>query len=55
MVYREAHTLFEEIAEATVDGTRKTLLADLTTVPLLIVDDLGRGSSRTPPRKTPSN
>jgi DNA replication protein DnaC len=33
--------LLEEIAEATVDGTRKALLADLATVPLLIIDDLG--------------
>jgi DNA replication protein DnaC len=39
--YREAHALIEEIADATLDGTRKDLLADLTTVPLLIVDDLG--------------
>ena len=41
VVYREAHVLLEEIAEATVDGTRKVLLADLATVPLLIIDDLG--------------
>ena len=41
MVYREAHTLIEEIADATIDGTRKTYLADLAAVPLLIVDDLG--------------
>jgi DNA replication protein DnaC len=41
VIYREAHTLIEDIADATLDGTRKTLLADLTTVPLLIIDDLG--------------
>ncbi len=41
VIYREAHTLLEEIAEATIDGSRKTLLADLATVPLLIIDDLG--------------
>ena len=41
VIYREAHTLLEEIAEASLDGTRKDLLADLATVPLLIVDDLG--------------
>lgn len=41
VVYREAHTLMEEIAEATLDGTRKAYLADLAAVPLLIVDDLG--------------
>lgn len=38
VVYREAHALIEAIADATLDGTRKTLLADLATVPLLIVD-----------------
>jgi DNA replication protein DnaC len=39
--YREAHTLIEEIADATIGGTRKKYLADLATVPLLILDDLG--------------
>jgi DNA replication protein DnaC len=41
VVYREAHVLIEQIADASIDGTRKDLLADLATVPLLIVDDLG--------------
>jgi DNA replication protein DnaC len=41
VVYREAHTLIEQIADATIDGTRKAFLTDLATVPLLIVDDLG--------------
>jgi DNA replication protein DnaC len=41
VVYREAHMLIDEIAEATLDGTRKTFLADLATVSLLIIDDLG--------------
>ena len=41
VVYREAHTLIEEIADATLDGTRKEYLADLASVPLLIIDDLG--------------
>jgi DNA replication protein DnaC len=41
VVYREAHTLIEQITEATLDGTRKDLLADLASVPLLIIDDLG--------------
>jgi DNA replication protein DnaC len=41
VVYREAHVLIEEIADATVDGTRKEYLADLAAAPLLIVDDLG--------------
>ncbi|ODS53414.1 MAG: hypothetical protein ABS36_12235, partial [Acidobacteria bacterium SCN 69-37] len=31
----------DQIAEAAIDGTRKTLLAELTAVPLLIIDDLG--------------
>ena len=41
VIYREAHTLLEEITDAALAGTRKDLLADLATVPLLIVDDLG--------------
>ena len=41
VTYREAHTLIEAIAEATLDRTRKDLLTDLATVPLLIIDDLG--------------
>jgi DNA replication protein DnaC len=41
VLYREAHTLIDQIAEAAIDGTRKTLLAELTAVPLLIIDDLG--------------
>jgi DNA replication protein DnaC len=41
VVYREAHLLIEEIADATLDGTRKPYLADLAAVPLLIIDDLG--------------
>jgi DNA replication protein DnaC len=41
VTYREAHVLIEEIADATLDGTRKDYLADLASVPLLIVDDLG--------------
>ena len=41
VVYREAHTLIEEIADATLDGSRKDYLTELATVPLLIIDDLG--------------
>jgi len=41
VLYREAHVLLEELAEATLDGTRGERLTDLATVPLLIVDDLG--------------
>ncbi len=36
--YRETHALLEEIADATLDGTRKECLESLTTVPLLIID-----------------
>ena len=39
--YREAYQLLEELADATLDHTRKDYLAELTTVPLLIIDDLG--------------
>ena len=38
---REAHALIEEIADANLDGTRKQRMAELASVPLLIVDDLG--------------
>jgi DNA replication protein DnaC len=52
VTYREAHTLLEEIADASLDGTRKLLLADLATVPLLIIGDLGKRKLRTRRRKT---
>src|SRR5712691_3359130 len=35
VLYREAHTLLEELADATLDGTRKVYLADLAALPLL--------------------
>ena len=41
VLYREAHVLLEELADATLDGKRKQHMELLTTVPLLIVDDLG--------------
>ena len=41
VLYREAHTLLEELAEATLADTRKAYLAELSAVPLLIIDDLG--------------
>jgi DNA replication protein DnaC len=41
VAYREAHGLLEELADATLDGTRKEYLAVMSAVPLLIVDDLG--------------
>jgi DNA replication protein DnaC len=41
VVYRETYVLLEEIADATLDGTRKELMAHHGSVSLLIVDDLG--------------
>ncbi len=39
--YREAHTLIEELMDATLDERRKKHMADRERVPLLIIDDLG--------------
>jgi DNA replication protein DnaC len=41
VLYREAHILLDDLAEATLDGSRKELLESLTAVPLLIIDDFG--------------
>jgi DNA replication protein DnaC len=41
VLYRETHTLLDEIAETTIDGSRKQHMQLLSTVPLLIIDDLG--------------
>jgi DNA replication protein DnaC len=41
LLYRETHTLLDDLAEATLDGTRKEHMEFLVTVPLLILDDLG--------------
>lgn len=41
VVYREAHALIEQIADATLCGTRKECLAELAGADLLIIDDLG--------------
>jgi DNA replication protein DnaC len=41
VLYREAHILIEQIADATLEGTRRELFAEFSTVPLLIIDDLG--------------
>ncbi len=46
VLYREAHILLEELADATLDGNRKQHVELLTTVPLLIIDDLGCVSCR---------
>ena len=41
VLYRETHKLLDELAEATLDGTRRECMEFLGTVPLLIIDDLG--------------
>src|SRR2546427_4461132 len=41
VLYREAHTLSNDLADAALDGTRKEQMELFSTVPLLIIDDLG--------------
>jgi DNA replication protein DnaC len=41
VLYRETHVLLDDLAEAVADGTRKGFMDELTTVPLLIIDDFG--------------
>jgi DNA replication protein DnaC len=41
VIYREAHTLLEDLADATLAGPRKVYRTELASVPLLIIDDLG--------------
>lgn len=41
VLYRETHVLLEELAEAVVDGARKSYMQAIATVPLLILDDFG--------------
>jgi DNA replication protein DnaC len=41
VLYREAHKLIEDLADATMDGTRKERMELFSTVSLLIIDDLG--------------
>ena len=41
VLYREAHILLDDLADAVAEGTRKEFMATLTTVPLLIIDDFG--------------
>jgi DNA replication protein DnaC len=41
MLYRETHTLLDELAEATIDGSRKEFMDWLPAWPFLIIDDLG--------------
>ena len=41
VVYREAHVLLEDLAEATAEGKRKDFLDEIVAAQLLIVDDFG--------------
>ena len=41
VAYREAHVLLEELADAHLAGERKEYVEAISTVPLLIIDDLG--------------
>ena len=41
VLYRETHKLLDDLAEATIDGTRKETMELFVSVPLLIIDDLG--------------
>ena len=41
VLFREAHVLLEELADAVADGSRKQFMQSLVTVPLLIIDDFG--------------
>jgi len=41
VIYRETHTLMENLADATLDGMRKQQMEIFSTIPLLIIDDLG--------------
>lgn len=41
VLYREAHVLLEELAESAMQGKRKEQMELLSTVPLLVIDDLG--------------
>jgi DNA replication protein DnaC len=41
VLYREAHMLIADLADATLDQTRKEQMELFSTVPLLIIDDLG--------------
>lgn len=41
VLYHQAHTLLEDIADATITGTRKEKMTDLSSLSLLIIDDLG--------------
>ena len=41
VLYRQTHKLLDDLAEATIDRTRKECMELFVSVPLLIIDDLG--------------
>jgi DNA replication protein DnaC len=41
VLYRETHTLLDELADASLDGSRKGYIEWIVSLPLLILDDLG--------------
>jgi DNA replication protein DnaC len=41
VLYRQTHILLEEVADATLDGTRKQYMESISGVALLIIDDFG--------------
>ncbi len=41
VLYRETHVLLDELADAVTDRTRKEYIEEISTVPLLIIDDFG--------------
>jgi DNA replication protein DnaC len=41
VLYREAHVLLDDLADAAAAGARKQFMTSLATVPLLIIDDFG--------------
>ncbi len=41
VIYRETHVLLEELADATLEGSRKQYMEVIATAPLLIIDDFG--------------
>src|SRR5215212_8220666 len=41
VLYRETHALLDELAEATIDGSRREFMDTLVAWPLLNIDDLG--------------
>jgi DNA replication protein DnaC len=41
VLYRETHILLDNLAEAVAEGTRKEFMDEMSSVPLLIIDDFG--------------